>query len=197
MANHERELAGVLGFFDHPSDILSAMEKVRDANYKSFDAFTPFPVHGLEQAQGLKRSKIPYITFLAGITGCSLAFALQYWTSVVDWPLNVGGKPFNSWPAFVPVMFELTVLLAGLSTAFSMFIFNGLPNIKKRSFDPALTRDRFAIIIEAPAHSEHGEDDDDEEEGHRFKKFEASEAEQFLQQVGAKEVRKVYNEGWF
>ena len=101
----------------------------------------------------LKRSPIPFVTFIAGLTGCALAFLFKYWTSAVDWPINVGGKPFNSWPAFVPIMFELTVLFAGLCTVGAMFAFNGLPNVRRKIFDPALTRDRYAIVIEAPVPS--------------------------------------------
>lgn len=194
--SNEPVLAGVLGFFEGPDAILGGMEKVRDANYQHFDAFSPFPVHGMDAAQGLKRSPLPYVTLVAGITGCSLAFLLQYWTSAVDWPLIVGGKPFNSWPAWVPVMFELTVLLAGLSTVAAMFAFNGLPNIKRKIFDPALTRDRFAIVIEAPLAIE--EDDETERaKAARYKKFDEAEAMDFLKKAGATEVRKVYAEGWF
>ena len=133
--SNEKQIAGVLGFFDDPQSLIDAMNQVREANYESFDAFTPYPVHGLDAAQGLKRSPLPYVTFVAGATGFMLAVALQYWTSAVDWPLNVGGKPFYSWPAFVPIMFELTVLLAGLSTVAGMLVLNGLPNIKKKIFD--------------------------------------------------------------
>jgi hypothetical protein len=175
---------------------------VRDSRYEHFDAYTPFPVHGLEAAQGLKRSLLPFVTFGAGLAGFCLAFLFQYWTSAVDWPLIVGGKPFNSWPAFVPIMFELTVLLAGLSTVAAMFLFNGLPNTKRRIFDPSLTRDRFALVIEAPLKVE--EDDVDEEDREalrarkaRYKAFEEAEATEFLKKAGAKEVRSVYTEGWF
>ena len=140
--SNEKQIAGVLGFFDDPQSLIDAMNQVREANYESFDAFTPYPVHGLDAAQGLKRSPLPYVTFVAGVTGFILAVTLQYWTSAVDWPLNVGGKPFFSWPAFVPIMFELTVLLAGLSTVAGMFVLNGLPNIKKKVFDPSLTCNR-------------------------------------------------------
>ncbi|MGE0616765.1 MAG: DUF3341 domain-containing protein, partial [Bacteriovoracia bacterium] len=144
----KNQLAGVLGFFDDPESILHAMEKVRDAKYRAYDAFTPFPIHGMDEAQGLKRSLLPYVSFGAGITGCLVGFGLQYWTSVIDWPINVGGKPMNSWPAFVPVMFELTILFTGIATVFGMFFFNRLPNITRKIFDPAITRDRFAIYIE-------------------------------------------------
>lgn len=184
----DRQLAGVLGFFDSPQEILVAMEKVRDQNYASIDAYTPFPVHGMDEAQGLTRSWLPWITFCAGLTGFICAFSLQYWTSAVDWPINVGGKPLNSWPAFVPIMFELTVLFAGISTVVGMVLLNRLPNVMKRSFDPSLTRDKFAIIIEAPGNTP---------EPSGKKPFEADEASRFLTQVGAKDVRKVYQEGWF
>lgn len=200
-------LSGVIGFFDDPSALLQATARVRDAQYEHFDVFTPFPVHGLEHAQGLKRSPLPFVTLGAGLAGFGLAFLLQYWTSAVDWPIIVGGKPFNSWPAFVPVMFELTVLLAGLSTVAAMFIFNGLPNTKRRIFDPRLTSDRFAIVIEAPLAIEVDDADEDGEEGRareaarrrkaQYKAFSEAEATEFLKKVGAKEVRTVYTEGWF
>jgi len=190
----EKQLAGVVGYFSEPHDLIEATRKLRDAKYRSFDAFTPYPVHGLEAAQGLRRSPLPYVTFAAGLAGSLSGFLLQYWTSAVDWPLNVGGKPFNSWPAFVPVMFEATVLFAGLCTVAAMFIFNGLPNMRRRIFDPGLTRDKFALFIEAPLNVER-------EEALRakkgFKKFDESEAADFLKKVGAKEVKSVYNEGWF
>lgn len=191
----EKQLAGVIGFFEDSHDLVEATAKVRDAKYSHFDAFTPYPVHGLDSAQGLKRSPLPFITFAAGITGCSLAFLLEYWTSVVDWPINVGGKPFNSWPAFVPVMFELTILFAGLFTVGGMFFLNRLPNMTKKCFDPRITNNRFALVIEPPPVT-------DEEEGQskkskKFKSFDESEALDFLKKVGAKEVKSVYAEGWF
>jgi hypothetical protein len=190
----DRRLAGVLGFFDSPNAVLAATEKVKNANYRYFDVFTPYPIHGLEHAQGLKRSPIPYVTFIAGLTGFLLAFLFEYWTSAVDWPINVGGKPYNSWPAFVPIMFELTVLFAGLCTVGAMFAFNGLPNMRRKAFDPSLTNNRFAIVIENPP----GKSVDlQTKAGKSFKEFSESEAAQFLKQVGASEVRSVYAEGWF
>lgn len=180
--------AGVIGFFDTPDALVTAMGKVRDANYQSFDAFTPYPVHGLDAAQGLKRSPIPWVTFFMAMTGTTLAFALQYWTSVIDWPLIVGGKPFNSWPAFVPIMFELTVLLGGVSTFLSVFVFCRLPNTSTKAFDPSLTRDRFCIFIEKPA---------DNKVSPKFKSFDENEATQFLKTLGSSETRKVQYEGWF
>jgi len=194
----EKQLAGVIGFFDSESALIEATEKVKNANYQYFDAFTPYPVHGLDAAQGLKRSPLPFVTFAAGLTGVTLGFLLQYWTSAVDWPLNVGGKPFNSWPAFVPVMFECTILFAGLATAGGMFLFNGLPNVKRKIFDPKITRDRFAIVIEAPADVDDVEAEAElKKKGKKFKPFEESEALDFLKKAGAKEVKSVYSEGWF
>lgn len=191
-----QQLAGVVGYFPGPHEILEAMHKVRKENYQYFDAFTPYPVHGLEAAQGLSRSPLPYVTFGAGITGFCVAFLYQYWTSAVNWPLNVGGKPYNSWPAFVPVMFELTILFAGLSTVAAMFLLNGLPNMKRKAFDPGITRDKFAIMIEAPPVV-----DEDDEGAHakakKFKKFDEAEATALLKSLGAQEVRSVYAEGWF
>lgn len=176
-----QKVAGVIGFFKTEASLKSATEKVRDSQYSEFDAFTPYPVHGLNEAQGVKRSPLPWVTFIMGITGCMAAFSLEYWTSAVDWPLIVGGKPFNSWPAFVPIMFELTVLFAGVSTVLALFAICRLPNVTKKSFDPSITRDRFAIWI-GP------------EKG---KEFNESQASQFLQGTGAQEVRTVYAEGWF
>ncbi len=177
MATEARNLSGVVGFFSGPGAILKAMEKVKATGFEKFDAFTPFPVHGMDDAMGIKRSVLPYITLVGAITGLTIGFSLEYWTSAVDWPLNVGGKPFNSWPAFVPVMFELTILLAGLSTVFGMFALNRLPNLKDAAFDPGITRDRFAIWIGVPC--------------------DLQQAESLLNSLGATDVRKVYQEGWF
>jgi hypothetical protein len=193
----ERTLAGVVGFFEDPQALTKAVVRVREAGYESFDSYTPYPVHGLEHAQGLKRSPLPWVTFFAGLTGFAAAFGLQYWTSVMDWPVNIGGKPLNSWPAFVPILFELTVLFASLATVGAMFLLNGLPNTNRRAFDPNITRDRFALMIDAP--KPRGEDDEEVQASAEAaqKQFSESEASTFLKSLGAKEVRSVYAEGWF
>ncbi|MBC7385326.1 MAG: DUF3341 domain-containing protein [Cryobacterium sp.] len=198
-------LAGVVGFFENPQSLMEATKKLREANYQSFDAFSPFPIHGLEKAQGLKRSALPFVTMGAGLTGFMCAVLLQGWTSVVSWPLNVGGKPYWSWPAFVPIFFELTVLFAGLATVAGMLIVNGLPNLNKRAFDNNITRDRFALMIDAPklkTAEELGDMDDDEILKYRtrlakFKAFEESEAKSFLTNLGAIDVKAVEQRGWF
>jgi hypothetical protein len=205
MSNHQastsqaRELAGVIGFFKDAHALLEATQKVRDAKYKDFDAYTPYPIHGLEAAAGIKRSPLPYVTFAAGLTGTICAFLFQYWTSAVDWPIIVGGKPMNSWPAFVPVMFELTILFAGLATFGGLLVFCGLPNTTRKIFDPGITRDKYALVIEAPLQVE----EDDWEIAARakaeagYKSFDEAEAAQFLKGLGAQDVRSVYHEGWF
>lgn len=195
MPNSAKKAAGVMAFFDGPAATLEAMKKLRAENYECFDSFSPFPIHGMDEAQGLKRSPLPYITFLAGITGTACAFALEYWTSAIDWPINVGGKPMNSWPAFVPVMFELTVLFGGLCTVGGMFFLNRLPNITKKAFDPGITRDRFALVVEAPEIDEHA-DEEDLAKHARFKKFDEREVSEFFKRVGAREVKSVYSEKW-
>jgi hypothetical protein len=194
-----RYLSGVIGFFDDPHALIEATEKVRDAHYRNFDVYTPYPVHGLDAAQGLKRSPIPFVTFACGLTGAALGFLLQYWTSTIDWPIIVGGKPFNSWPAFIPVMFETTILFSGLGTVAAMFFLNGLPNTRRKTFDPAVTRDRYAIVIEAPLDLEREEviASTMHKMGKKFKPFEEAEAADFLKKIGAKDVKTVYAEGWF
>ena len=104
--------------------------------FKKYDAYTPYPVHGLDDAMGLKRSWIPYATFFAGITGAISAAALEIWTSAVDWPINIGGKPMVSFPAFIPIIFELTVLFGGLTTMGALFYACDLPNFKRKFFIP-------------------------------------------------------------
>jgi hypothetical protein len=184
------KIAGVLGFFDDPGSLMDATAKTRDSKWKNFDCFTPFAVHGLEVAQGLPRSRIPYVTGLFAFTGTACAFLWQYSASYTWWPHLIGGKPFNSLPAFVPIMFELSVLFGGIATFFGMLAFNRLPNLSKRAFDPSLTNNRFAIIIESPVVDEHDEDAP-------VQSFSTDEAASFLKSVGAVDVRTVYEEGWF
>lgn len=138
---------GVLGLFKDPEELKKAATYFRDRQIEDFDAFTPFPVHGIEDAMGIKRSFLPWVTFLAGCTGGLLGLLFQWWTSAVDWPLNVGGKPLASWPAFIPVTFETTVLLAGLATAAAMIIVCGLPKFGQEPLDPSLTNDRFGLWV--------------------------------------------------
>lgn len=167
-------MKGTVGIFKDPDQLLHAAEQVRDRKFKLFDAFTPFPVHGLEHAMGLKRSFLPWVTFVAGMTGLTLGTAFQIWTSAFDWPLNVGGKPFISLPAFVPIMFELTILFAGLATAGALILTCGLPNLKPKILDPRLTDDHFALFISS-------------DDPH----YHESDVSELLKKAGAHEVRMV------
>lgn len=166
--------SGIVGIWSDDHKIVEAAHKMREAGYKHFDAITPFPVHGMEEAVGIKRSPIPYITFVAAVTGGSLGLLLEYWTSAINWPLNVGGKPFFSLPAFIPIVFELTILFAALSSVGAMFILNKLPQVDPPIIDPDLTCSKFALWVP------------DTEPGYSAEKVEA-----FLKQIGAEDVRRV------
>lgn len=139
--------SGLAGIFVTEEEILTAAAGCRDLGLKEFDAITPYPVHGMEEACGIKRSWIPYVTFVAGITGLTLGLLLTWWTSAINWPLNVGGKPFFSLPAFVPIMFELTILLAALGSVGALFYAAGIPKIDPPTIHPDLTSHKFAIFI--------------------------------------------------
>lgn len=169
-----KRISGVVGFWSDDHEMVGAAHKMREAGYKHFDAITPFPVHGMEEAVGIKRSIIPWVTFTAAITGGSLGLLMQYWMSAVDWPLNIGGKPYFSLPAFIPIVFELTILFAALSSVAAMFILNRLPQVNPPIIDPDLTCNRFALWV---PETEPG--------------YSAEKVESFLKQIGAEETRKV------
>ena len=116
----------ILGIFDDEHLLKSAGKSLVDNKIKIHDIFTPFPVHGLDGLLEIKRTRLPIVCFFAGVTGCSLAMYFQYWVSKVDWPIIVGGKPFNSFMAFIPVGFEITILLGALVTVAAFFFRNNL-----------------------------------------------------------------------
>lgn len=174
MAKKKGTVSGVVGFWSDDHKTVEAAHKMREAGYKHFDAITPFPVHGMEEAVGIKRSPIPYVTFVAGLTGGSLGLLMEYWMSAVNWPLNIGGKPYFSLPAFIPITFELTILFAALSSVATMFILNKLPSVNPPIIDPDLTCSKFALWVP------------ETEPGYNAEKVEA-----FLKQIGAEEVRRV------
>lgn len=138
---------GAVAYFKSTGEILNGVKSARAKGFQNMETYTPFPVHGMEDAMGLKQSIVPWATFICGLTGFMTAMCLQVWTSAIDWPINVGGKPMISGPAFIPILFELTVLLGGLGTAGFMLFLNGLPNPKPNPFDPRITDDRFALYI--------------------------------------------------
>jgi hypothetical protein len=148
---------GVIAVFKTEEDILKAAETTRQKKgFNKWDTFTPYPIHGMDDAMGIKRSFLPWVTFVAGATGLVTALALQIGTSAIDWPINIGGKPMISLPAFIPVTFELTVLFAGLCTVGALFYVCGLPALKAPILDPAITNDRFVLFVSAedPKYSE-------------------------------------------
>lgn len=169
-----KRIGGVVGIWLDDHELVAACHKVREAGYKKFDAITPFPVHGLEEAIGIKRSMIPWVTFFAGLTGAACGLGLQFYTSAIDWPINVGGKPFFSGPAFIPVTFELTILFAALFSVGAMFALCGLPKVDPPIIDRDLTSHKFAIFIP-------------ENEAN----YDAARAEQMLKSLGATEVRRI------
>jgi hypothetical protein len=144
---------GYLVGFDKVDELLVAAAKVRDAGYRRWDAHTPFVIHGLDAAMGVKKTVLPYIVFLAGLTGTAAGILLQWWTNAVDYPFLISGKPLFSLPANIPVAFETTILFAAISALIGMLVLNGLPQLahplfSNRSFKRA-TDDRFFISIEA------------------------------------------------
>ena len=112
----------MIAVFDNETDLLAATRAAREAGCEIVDVYTPYAVHGLDEAMGLRPSRLGWVCFLCGAAGAALAVWAQFWTSAVDWPLNVGGKPFNSLPAFVPVIFEVCVLLAGLGVVGALLL---------------------------------------------------------------------------
>jgi hypothetical protein len=181
MSEHRMQLYGVMGEFETPEAILHAARKARDAGYRHITAYTPIPVEGLAQIIGFRWTAVPLITLLGGLAGGLSGFGMEYWMSAMSYPLNVGGRPLNSWPAFIPVTFELTILGASLSAVFGMLALNRLPqpyhpvfNVER--FSRAST-DRFFLCIES-----------------RDPKFHLAESAKFLQSVSAQHVSEVKDE---
>jgi hypothetical protein len=144
---------GLAGWFETPAQLYHACEALRDAGFQRFDAHTPFPVHGLEKAMGIRPTRFAWLVLGGGVTGLSFAVALAYYTQVIDYPLNIGGKESWSYQAFVPIFFELTILFAALTCFFGVWAVNGLPRFRHptfthRSFHRA-TDDVFFLSVEA------------------------------------------------
>lgn len=156
MAGYGGSEVGVYGMtaeFETPEALMDAAEAARLAGFKKMDAYSPFPIHGLSDAIGFKSVAVPYIVFFGGLCGAFTGFTLEWYTQTIDYPLNVGGKPFDSLPAFIPVAYEATILFAALSAVFGMFALNKLPQPYHSIFNaPGFARasqDRFFLAIEA------------------------------------------------
>jgi hypothetical protein len=154
--------------FAAEGDLLQAVSAVRERGWPIVEAFTPYPVHGLDRALGLPRSRLSAACFFGGLLGLSLALAFQFWSSGRDWPLNVGGQPWNSLPAFVPVAFEAMVLFAGLGLVFAWLLRCRLyPGKKPFVPMPRMTDDRFVLILEEPDTAAAGDELRDLLQNHR------------------------------
>ena len=132
---------GLLAEFDSPQDLLSAVRRTREEGYREVDAYTPFPIEEISEALGHHGSPLPWIVLIGGILGATGGFTLQYWTMAIDYPLNIGGRPLNSWPSFIPITFETTILLSALFTVLGMFALNKLP----MPYHPVFNVPRFAL----------------------------------------------------
>jgi hypothetical protein len=169
---------GLLAEFTDVNDLLRAVRETRAAGYRRVDAYTPFPVEELADALGAHDRRLPLLVLLGGIAGGLAGFLLQYWTSVIDYPLNVGGRPLNSWPSFIPVTFECAVLGAALMAVLGMLALNGLPMPHHPLFNAprfALSsRDRFFLSIDA-----------------RDPRFDRARTRAFLEALGPYEVSDV------
>lgn len=169
---------GLMAEFDDVQTLVDAARQAREEGYTRMDAYTPFPVEGLAEEIGFHHSRLPMVVLTGGIIGAIAGFGMQYFAAVVHYPLNIGGKPLNSWPAFIPITFEVTILFASLAAVFGMLALNGLPepyhpvfNVQRFVF---ATRDQFFLCIES-----------------RDPKFDRQRTRQFLQSLRPLEVNDV------
>ena len=175
------KLFGVVAEFGSPRALLNAAQTTKNAGYKKFDTYSPFPIHGMDKAMGLKDSKLGIIVFCCAILGCTLGFGLQSWTAVEIYPFVVSGKPLLSWPAFVPITFEITILLSAFGAVFGMLALNRLPMLyhplfKSRHFKK-FSCDGFFLAIEPES-----------------KDFDLKKAKDFLSQCGGSNVEVIEDE---
>jgi hypothetical protein len=176
-------LYGLLGEFDSPKQLMDAAKKVREAGYKHIDAFAPFPIEGLSHALGLgrKHDLVPLLTLMGGLGGGLTGFFFQLWVNMSAYPMNIAGRPLNSWPAFIPVTFELTVLGASTFAVFGMLALNRLPQPHHPLFNverfKRASNDKFFLCIES-----------------HDPKFHLVETAKFLQSVSAQHVTEVRDE---
>jgi ActD protein len=173
-----RRIYGLMAEFETPTNVVAAARSAYEEGYRSMDAFSPYPIEELSEAIGFHRNRLPLIVLIGGIIGCVGGFALCYWASVFAYPLNIGGRPLNSWPSFIPVTFECTILVAALSAVFGMLALNGLPQpyhpvFNVEGFETA-TRDHFFLCIES-----------------KDPRFDLDATRAFLQSLGPKEVKDV------
>jgi len=169
---------GVIAEFDDANSLVAATQRAYEEGYRCMDAYSPFAIEELHEALGSHHTRLPLIVLIGGLCGCIGGYALQYWVSVVAYPLNIGGKPFHSWPAFIPITFECTVLVAALSAVLGMLALNGLPAPYHPVFNvprfALASRNRFFLCIES-----------------RDAKFDIEQTRRFLETLGPREVSTV------
>ncbi len=148
----KENLYGILAEFDTATQLVDAARRTREAGYTATDAFSPFPIHEMDEALGIKRTVLPYLVFAGGIAGLLSGIGLEYFTAVIDYPIIVGGRPFFSLPSFIPPAYELTILLAAFAAVFGMLFLNGLPQPYHPVFNvprfALATREKFFLLIE-------------------------------------------------
>ncbi|MEO7674782.1 MAG: DUF3341 domain-containing protein [Pyrinomonadaceae bacterium] len=147
------DIYGIMAEFDTATDLVDAANKLRLAGYTKTDAFSPFPLHEIDEALGIKRSILPLMVFAGGLSGLALGVGLQVFVHYIDYPLNIGGRPYLSWVSFVPPSYELTILLAGFTAVLGMLFLNGLPSPYHPVFNvprfALATREKFFLIVES------------------------------------------------
>lgn len=149
----ETPLYGLMAEFDNPTELMKAARATYAAGYRNIDAYTPYPIEELADVIGFTKTRVPLVCLIGGILGGLSGYLLQYWINNISYPLNIGGRPFHSWPAFIIVTFEMTILFGGLSAVIGMLGLNGLPAPYHPVFNnprfSAVSRDRFFLCVEA------------------------------------------------
>ncbi len=178
MIDDKSLIYGLIAEYTSPEAVVDAAKKAYAEGYRKMDAYSPLPVEGLAEAIGFTHNRMPLLVLIGGLTGAATAVVMMYFSSVIHYPLNVGGRPFASWPAWVPITFELTILFASLTAVFGMLGLNGLPMPYHPVFNAPgfamASRSRFFLCIEA-----------------RDPKFDLTATRAFLDSLGPKSVEVV------
>jgi hypothetical protein len=169
---------GMMAEFDSAQNLVDAAHHTHEAGYLKIDAYSPLPVEGLAEAIGFHKNNVPLVVLIGGLIGGLSGYLMQYWISAVSYPVNVGGKPYHSWPAFIVVTFEMTILFAGISAVFGMLALNGLPMPHHPVFNvprfALATKDRFFLIVFSTD-----------------PKYSSSETRRFLESLGPRSISEV------
>lgn len=177
MATRE-PIYGMMAEFDSAQGLVDAARKTHQAGYRKIDAYSPFPIEGLAEEIGVEHHDVQLVVLIGGIIGGCTGYLMQYWMSAVDYPLNIGGKPYNSWPSFIVITFEMTILFAGISAVLGMLALNGLPapyhpvfNVSRFS---SASKDRFFLIVFSTD-----------------QKYDSAQTRNFLEALGSRSIEEV------